>query len=60
MNLFKKNKKTEPKDPEAARPRMASHPELKMADTATSWQTHRPTDGDARSRAATKYPHPKR
>ena len=34
MNLFKKNKKTEPKNPKAASPRMTSHPELKMADAA--------------------------
>ena len=40
MNLFKKDKKTESKDPESAKPRMASHPELKMADTPP---TGRPT-----------------
>ena len=40
MNLFKKNKKTEPENPESAKPRMASHPELKMADAAP---TGRPT-----------------
>ena len=33
MNLFRKDKKTESKKSEAAKPRMESHPELKMADT---------------------------
>ena len=40
MNLFKKGKKAETKNPETAKPRMASHPELKMADVAP---TGRPT-----------------
>ena len=50
MNLFKKGKKVEPKNPEAARPRMAGHPELKMADAApagkpTAPQMEMPTQG---------------
>lgn len=40
MNLFKKGKKTDAKDQESARPRVVSHPELKMANTAP---TGRPT-----------------
>ena len=40
MNLFRKDKKTESKKSEAAKPRMESHPELKMADTPP---TDRPT-----------------
>ena len=40
MNLFRKDKKTESKKSEAAKPRMESHPELKMADTPP---TGRPT-----------------
>ena len=45
MNLFKKNKKTEPKDPEAASPRMTSHPELKMADAAPAGRPAAPQMG---------------
>lgn len=45
MNLFKKNKKTEPKDPEAVKPRMASHPELKMADAAPAGRPAAPQMG---------------
>ncbi len=40
MNLFRKDKKTESKKSEAAKSRMESHPELKMADTPP---TDRPT-----------------
>ena len=45
MNLFKKDKKTEPKNPESAKPRMASHPELKMADTAPTGRPAAPQMG---------------
>lgn len=45
MNLFKKDKKTEPKNPEAAKPRMASHPELKMADAAPAGRPTAPQMG---------------
>ena len=45
MNLFKKDKKKEPKDPEAARPRMANHPELKMADAAPTGRPAAPQMG---------------
>ena len=45
MNLFKKDKKTEPKNPEAAKPRMASHPELKMADAAPTGRPAAPQMG---------------
>ncbi len=34
MNLFRKGKKTETKNPESAKPRMTPHPDLKMANTA--------------------------
>ena len=45
MNLFKKDKKTEPKNPESAKPRMASHPELKMADAAPAGRPDAPQMG---------------
>ena len=45
MNLFKKDKKTEPKNPEAAKPHMASHPELKMADAAPAGRPAAPQMG---------------
>ena len=45
MNLFKKDKKTEPKNPESAKPRMASHPELKMADAAPAGRPAAPQMG---------------
>ena len=45
MNLFKKDKKKEPKDPEAARPRMANHPELKMADAVPTGRPAAPQMG---------------
>ena len=45
MNLFKKDKKTETKNPEAAKPRMASHPELKMADGAPAGRPTAPQMG---------------
>ena len=40
MNLFKKGKKPKTENPESVKPRMAGHPELKMADTPP---TDRPT-----------------
>ena len=45
MNLFKKGKKTETKDPEAARPRTTGHPELKMADAAPTGRPAAPQMG---------------
>jgi ATP-binding protein involved in chromosome partitioning len=45
MNLFKKNKKTETKNPESAKPRMESHPELKMADAAPASRPAAPQMG---------------
>ena len=45
MNLFKKGKKTESKDPESAKPRMASHPELKMADAPPTGKPTAPQMG---------------
>lgn len=45
MNLFKRDKKTEPKNPELTKPRMASHPELKMADAAPAGRPTAPQMG---------------
>ena len=45
MNLFKKEKKTAPKNPESAKPRMESHPELKMADAAPAGKPTAPQMG---------------
>ena len=45
MNLFKKGKKTETKNPETAKPRMESHPELKMADAAPAGRPAAPQMG---------------
>ena len=45
MNLFKKDKKTETKNPESAKPRMASHPELKMADAPPAGRPTAPQMG---------------
>ena len=45
MNLFKKDKKPETKNPESARPRMASHPELKMADAPPAGRPTAPQMG---------------
>ena len=45
MNLFKKDKKIESKNPEAVKPRMASHPELKMADAAPAGRPTAPQMG---------------
>ena len=45
MNLFRKDKKTEPKNPESVKPRMASHPELKMADAAPAGRPAAPQMG---------------
>ncbi len=45
MNLFRKDKKTESKKSEAAKPRMESHPELKMADTPPTGRSTAPQMG---------------
>ena len=45
MNLFKKGKKTETKDPEPARPRPTGHPELKMADAVPAGKPAAPQMG---------------
>ena len=45
MNLFKKSKKTETKDPGPARPRPTGHPELKMADAAPTGKPAAPQMG---------------
>ena len=45
MNLFKKGKKTETKDPGPDRPRPAGHPELKMADVAPTGRPAAPQMG---------------
>ena len=45
MNLFKKDKKTETKNPESAKPRMTGHPELKMADAAPTGRPAAPQMG---------------
>ena len=45
MNLFKKGKKTETKDPGPDRPRTAGHPELKMADVAPTGRPAAPQMG---------------
>ena len=45
MNLFKKGKKTETKDPGPARPRPTGHPELKMADAAPTGKPASPQMG---------------
>ena len=45
MNLFKKGKKTETKDPGPARPRPTGHPELKMADAAPTGKPAAPQMG---------------
>ena len=60
MNLFKKGKKTEPKNLEAASPRMTSHPELKMADTGQVGRPTAPQMGMPPPRSTAKYPHSKR
>ena len=45
MNLFKKGKKTETKDPGPDKPRTAGHPELKMADAAPTGRPAAPQMG---------------
>ena len=45
MNLFKRDKKTETKNPESAKPRMTDHPELKMADAAPAGRPASPQTG---------------
>ena len=45
MNFFKKDKKTETKNPESAKPRMTGHPELKMADAAPAGRPAAPQMG---------------
>ena len=45
MNLFKKGKKTETKDPGPARPRPTGHPELKMADAVPAGKPAAPQMG---------------
>ena len=45
MNLFKKDKKKETKDPGPARPRPTGHPELKMADAAPTGKPAAPQMG---------------
>ncbi len=45
MNLFKKGKKTETKDPGPDKPRTAGHPELKMADAVPTGRPAAPQMG---------------